>query len=94
MKSVKIADIRAQSTDQLNDRLVELKKEQFNMRFQRAAGTLEGTARTKQVRREIARIKTVTHQTANGAATNAVPAAKAKPAAKKPAAKKTAGGET
>ena len=94
MKSVKIADIRAQSPDQLKERLVELKKEQFNMRFQRAAGTLEGTARAKQVRREIARIKTVAGQPANPSTNKGGAApAKAKPA-KKPAAKKTAGGET
>ena len=53
------SDLRAQSADQLNDRLLELKKEQFNLRFQRASGQLENTARVGLVRREIAAIKTV-----------------------------------
>ena len=64
MKTVKMEDIRAQSPDQLKDRVIELKKEQFNMRFQRAAGQMEATSRVKQVRREIARIKTVLGQPA------------------------------
>jgi large subunit ribosomal protein L29 len=89
MKDVKTADIRAQSADQLKDRLVELKKEQFNLRFRRAAGQLESTSRVRQVRREIARVKTIMGQPA---ITPAAPA-KAKPV-KKPAAKKAAGGET
>jgi large subunit ribosomal protein L29 len=53
------SDLRAKSADQLNDRLLELKKEQFNLRFQKASGQLENTARVRQVRREIATIKTV-----------------------------------
>lgn len=56
MKSV---DVRAKSTDELNDQLIQLKKEQFNLRFQRASGQLENTARVQVVRRDIARIKTV-----------------------------------
>ena len=56
---MKIVDIRAMSGDQLKDKLVELKKEQFNLRFQRATGQLESTARVRQVRRDIARIKTI-----------------------------------
>ena len=52
-------ELRAKSPDQLADRLLELKKEQFNLRFQRAGGQLENTARVRQVRREIATIKTV-----------------------------------
>ena len=47
------------TVDQLNDELVKLKKEQFNLRFQAASGQLENTARVRQVRRDIARIKTV-----------------------------------
>ena len=46
------------SLDQLDDKLVSLKKEQFNLRFQRASGQLENTARIRIVRRDIARIKT------------------------------------
>ena len=56
---MKAADVRAKSLDQLNDELGTLKKEQFNLRFQKATGQLEKTARVKQVRRDIARIKTI-----------------------------------
>ena len=52
-------ELRTKTPDQLSDRLVELKKEQFNLRFQRASGQLENTARVRQVRREIATIKTI-----------------------------------
>ena len=55
-------DLRARTPDQLQDQLLQLKKEQFNLRFQKATGQLEGTARVRQVRREIARIKTVLGQ--------------------------------
>ncbi|HWT96455.1 MAG TPA: 50S ribosomal protein L29 [Terriglobales bacterium] len=54
-----VSELRAKTPDQLADRLLELKKEQFNLRFQRAGGQLENTARVRQVRREIASIKTV-----------------------------------
>lgn len=56
---MKPEDIRAKSADELNDQLLQLKKEQFNLRFQRASGQLENTARVRVVRRDIARIKTV-----------------------------------
>ncbi len=56
---MKGADRRAQSVDELNDNLLDLKKEAFNLRFQRASGQLENTARVRQVRRDIARIKTI-----------------------------------
>ena len=52
-------ELRSKTPDQLADRLLELKKEQFNLRFQKAGGQLENTARVRQVRREIASIKTV-----------------------------------
>ncbi len=52
-------DLRAKTADQLSEQLLELKKEQFNLRFQRASGQLENTARVRQVRREIATIKTI-----------------------------------
>ena len=55
-------ELRTKTPDQLSDRLVELKKEQFNLRFQRASGQLENTARVRQVRREIATIKTLLGQ--------------------------------
>ncbi|GAA5540966.1 MULTISPECIES: 50S ribosomal protein L29 [Brucella/Ochrobactrum group] len=61
---MKAADVRAKSTDQMNDELAALKKEQFNLRFQKATGQLEKTARVKQVRRDIARIKTIARQKA------------------------------
>lgn len=59
---MKAADVRAMSVDQLNDELVKLKKEQFNLRFQGATGQLEKTSRVLQVRRDIARIKTIARQ--------------------------------
>jgi large subunit ribosomal protein L29 len=55
----KAAEYRTRNEQQLNDQLLQLKKEQFNLRFQRASGQLENTARIREVRREIARIKTV-----------------------------------
>lgn len=54
-------DLRAKTADELKTSLVDLKKEAFNLRFQRANGQLENTARMRQVRREIARIKTILH---------------------------------
>ncbi|MFG1403052.1 50S ribosomal protein L29 [Xanthobacter sediminis] len=68
---MKAEDVRALSPDQLADELLKLKKEQFNLRFQKATGQLENTARTKQVRRDIARIKTVQGQKSAGAAQKA-----------------------
>jgi large subunit ribosomal protein L29 len=59
---MKAEDIRAQSLDELRDRLASLKKEQFNLRFQTATGQLEKTARVREVRRDIARIKTIAAQ--------------------------------
>jgi len=56
---MKAEDIRALSDDQVTDELLKLKKEQFNLRFQDATGQLEKTARVRQVRRDIARIKTI-----------------------------------
>jgi len=56
---MKIEDVRAKSIDELRGSLLELKKEAFNLRFQRATGQLENTARVRQVRHDIARIKTV-----------------------------------
>jgi large subunit ribosomal protein L29 len=55
----KIGDVRAKSPDQLSGLLLDLRKEQFNLRFQRATGQQESTGRVRQVRREIARVKTI-----------------------------------
>jgi len=64
---MKTADIRAMSTDQIDDEVLKLKKEQFNLRFQRATGQLENTARVREVRRDIARLKTIAQQKRAGA---------------------------
>ncbi len=61
---MKASDIRAKTPDQLSEELAGLKKEQFNLRFQKATGQLEKTMRIKQVRRDIARIKTITREIA------------------------------
>jgi len=55
---MKASDVGQMTADQLTDELLKLKKEQFNLRFQRATGQVENTARIRQVRRDIARIKT------------------------------------
>ena len=56
---MKMEDLKTLSADQLRDELVKLKKEQFNLRFQGATGQLENTARFRQIRRDIARIRTL-----------------------------------
>jgi large subunit ribosomal protein L29 len=56
---MKASDVRAKTADELKDALLDLKKEQFNLRFQRATQQLEAPARVRLVRREIARIKTI-----------------------------------
>lgn len=56
---MKAADVRALTADQLGDELVKLKKEQFNLRFQQATGQLEKSSRVREVRRDIARVKTM-----------------------------------
>jgi large subunit ribosomal protein L29 len=56
---MKIADVRTMTPDQLAESLLNLKKEQFNLRFQAATGQVEKTHRVEQIRRDIARIKTV-----------------------------------
>ena len=58
----KIDDVRTQTPDQLTDQLLSLKKEQFNLRFQAATGQLEKTHRVDEIRKSIARIKTVMRQ--------------------------------
>jgi large subunit ribosomal protein L29 len=59
---MKMTDVRAMTEDQLTDEIAKLKKEQFNLRFQRASGQLEKTARVRQVRRDIARLRTAEAQ--------------------------------
>src|SRR3990167_530199 len=63
-EAMKAADVRSKSADQLNDELIKLKKEQFNLRFQAATGQLEKTGRATEVRRDIARIKTILREKA------------------------------
>ncbi|MFC0409287.1 50S ribosomal protein L29 [Roseomonas elaeocarpi] len=60
----KIADVRAKSPDELKAMLLDLRKEQFNLRFQRATGQLEAVSRIRAVRRDIARVKTILGQSA------------------------------
>src|SRR5215468_5652053 len=62
MAQMKVEDIRAMSPDQMEDAVLNLKKERFNLRFQRATGELENTSRLKEARRDIARIKTIAAQ--------------------------------
>ena len=64
---MKASELRTRTADELRDQLAQLKKEQFNLRFQKATGQLENTARVRQVRRDIARIKTVLAEKARGA---------------------------
>jgi large subunit ribosomal protein L29 len=76
---LKAEDLRHMTVDQLDDEVLKLKKERFNLRFQRATGQLENTSRVRQVRRDIARIKTVAAQKRAGVP---APAAMAQPATK------------
>ena len=63
-------ELKLKTPDQLRDQLLALKKEAFNLRFQKATGQLENTARMKLVRRDVARVKTVLNQKAAAAAAN------------------------
>jgi large subunit ribosomal protein L29 len=65
----KPTDIRAKSSDQLRDLLLDLRREQFNLRFQRATGQNEGQSRVRTVRRDIARVKTILAEKTSSAAT-------------------------
>ena len=78
---MKAADARAMTVDQLDDEVLKLKKEQFNLRFQRATGQLENTSRVRVVRRDIARMKTIARQKRAG---EPAPGAAAAPARAKP----------
>jgi large subunit ribosomal protein L29 len=67
MKSTqRLSDLKTLTPDQLQDELLRLKKEQFNLRFQRATGQLENTSRVTEVRKDIARVKTLQRQKAQG----------------------------
>ena len=68
---MKAADIRTMTIDQIDDEVLKLKKEHFNLRFQRASGQLENTARVREVRRDIARLKTIARVKRQGPATPA-----------------------
>ena len=59
MAEMKVDDIRAMTPDQMEDAILNLKKERFNLRFQRATGQLDNTSRLREARRNIARIKTI-----------------------------------
>ena len=59
---MKTADLRTKSHDELKDELLSLRKEAFNLRFQQASGQLENTAQVRRVRRDIARVKTLLHE--------------------------------
>ncbi len=59
---MKAADVRAMTLDQIDDEVLKLKKEQFNLRFQRATGQLENTSRVRVIRRDVARLKTIAVQ--------------------------------
>jgi len=83
---MKAADARAMTLDQLDDEVVKLKKEQFNLRFQRATGQLENTSRVRAIRRDIARMKTIAAQKRAGAPQPA-PKAEAAPTKKTKSAK-------
>lgn len=56
---MKAEELRGKTPDQLKEQLLDLKKEQFNLRFQKATGQLENTARVREIRRDVARIKTI-----------------------------------
>ncbi|HEX3348414.1 MAG TPA: 50S ribosomal protein L29 [Acetobacteraceae bacterium] len=69
-KATKPADVRAKTTDELAASLVDLRREQFNLRFQRATGQLEASGRQREVRRDIARVKTILAEKSRSAATS------------------------
>jgi large subunit ribosomal protein L29 len=80
---MKPGDLRAMTVDQLDDEALKLKKERFNLRFQRATGQLENTARVRLVRRDIARVKTIAAlKRAAGSVPQDKPATKPKRAAR------------
>src|SRR5664279_2347817 len=87
---MKAQDVRAMTLDQLDDEVLKLKKEQFNLRFQRATGQLENTSRVRVIRRDIARMKTIAGQKRAGMPEPEVKAAAAPKTEKKTRTKKKA----
>ena len=86
---MKAADVRAMTLDQIDDEVLKLKKEQFNLRFQRATGQLENTSRVRVIRRDVARLKTIAAQKRAGVPEIAAkPKAEAQPNVAKPKAEK------
>jgi large subunit ribosomal protein L29 len=87
---MKAADARAMTLDQIDDEVLKLKKEQFNLRFQRATGQLENTSRVRVIRRDVARLKTIAAQKRAGSMPEIapIPKAEAKPKVAKPKAAK------
>jgi large subunit ribosomal protein L29 len=90
---MKAQDVRAMTLDQIDDEVLKLKKEQFNLRFQRATGQLENTSRMRVIRRDVARLKTIAAQKRAGAPepvvkVSAAPKAQAQPKVVKPKAEK------
>jgi large subunit ribosomal protein L29 len=59
---MKASEVRDMSLDELGDKLIALKKEQFNLRFQRASGQLENTAQVRRIRHDIARVQTIRNE--------------------------------
>src|SRR5476649_1652078 len=89
---MKATDARAMTVDQLDDEVLKLKKEQFNLRFQRATGQLENTSRVREVRRDVARMMTIAKQkrTGNEPELKAPEKPKAEAKGARPKAKRTA----
>ena len=87
---MKAVDVRAMTLDQIDDEVLKLKKEQFNLRFQRATGQLENTSRVRVIRRDVARLKTIAAQKRAGSMPEIAPKpkAEAKPKVAKPKAEK------
>ena len=87
---MKAQDVRAMTLDQIDDEVLKLKKEQFNLRFQRATGQLENTSRVRVIRRDVARLKTIAAQKRGGSMPEIEPKpkAEAKPKVAKPKAEK------
>jgi len=85
---MKIGDVRAMTPDEVEDKILELKKEQFNLRFQRATGQLENTSRVRVVRRDIAQLMTISSERRLGKTIAAKPSAQKPAKEKKPAAEK------
>src|SRR5215475_13923358 len=79
---MKAVDIKVMTVDQIDDEVLKLKKEQFNLRFQRATGQLENTSRVRTVRRDIARLLTVARQKREGEEPKTTAGAEAAPKTK------------